>query len=107
MIKKEFDKLILHLPDEERMLLAKKGFFVVSSDRSGVYCPQGNLLYKKSTKKDGRVRYCSKGACPKCTSVCFTPSGTKTFKEIDFSPYTSIKGDEELLLSFLREKGLL
>lgn len=56
MIKKELDNLISPLGDEERLILAKEGFFVINTSRSGVYCPNGDLLYKKSTKKGGRVR---------------------------------------------------
>ncbi len=105
--KKEIDRLINDFGDGERLETAQRGFFVVTSDRSGVYCPNGEKLYRKSTKKDGRVRYCSKGACPKCPSPCFQRSDRKTFKEIDFSPLVSIKGDEKLLLEILRDKGLL
>ena len=107
MNKKEIGRLISEFGDDERLEIAKKGFFVVTSDRSGVYCPNGQLLYRKSTKKDGRVRYCSKSSCPKCHSVCFEKSERKTFKEIDFSPLVSIKGDEKVLLKLLKEKGLV
>lgn len=106
MIDKSLDRIIEKLNDEERLLLAENGFFVIKSDRSSVYCPEGKELYRKSIKKDGIVRYCRKSACPVCSSPCFPISIRRRFKEIDFSPRTNIKGDRERLVSQLKEMGL-
>ena len=53
--------------DEERMIAkAAEGFFVRDMDRDLVYCPAGEILRKKSTTKNGAVRYCNKLACKHC-----------------------------------------
>ena len=105
MIDKSLDERIEKILDEERLYIAKKGFFVVKSDRSGVFCPEGRLLRKKSVKRGGFVRYCTKSACPQCLFPCFPMSEKKRFKEIDFSAKTFIKGDGERLKEILDELG--
>lgn len=53
--------------DEEKMLAkAAEGFFVRDMDRDLVYCPAVEILRKKSTTKNGGVRYCNKLACKHC-----------------------------------------
>lgn len=53
--------------DEEQMIAkAAEGFFVRDMDRDLVYCPAGEILRKKSTTKNGSVRYCNKLACKHC-----------------------------------------
>ncbi|MCM1557855.1 MAG: transposase [Anaeroplasma bactoclasticum] len=45
-----------------------------------VYCPMGEILGKKSTRKQGAKRYCNKEACKRCKNPC-TKCG---FKEVEF-----------------------
>ena len=55
------------LKDEEQLIAkAAEGFFVRDMDRDLVYCPAGEILRKKSTTKNGGVRYCNKLACKHC-----------------------------------------
>lgn len=89
---REIDLLVENLSDSERELLAKKGYFVISSDRTHVYCPQGYVLRKKSTKKDGRVRFISKRSCSICTKPCTTFTEKRKWKEVDYTPKSVVKG---------------
>lgn len=99
MISKEHNDVVSLLPDEERLSLAEKGFFVISRDRCSVFCPEGKVLRKKSTKRNGCTRYCAKSECTVCIKPCFDRSGDHRYKEIDFSPSVFIKGDDALLSS--------
>lgn len=101
MKNKALDEMVAALSDEKRLELSKRGFFVMNADRSAVYCPQGVPLGRKSVKKRGDVRYCRKSACIDCGNPCFERSEKKRFREIDFSPRTYAKGDEESLKEHL------
>jgi hypothetical protein len=95
---------VICMNDEERRLLAGKGFFVRSTDGLSVFCPQGEVLTRKAVKSSGRVRYMKKSACYACSSPCFERTERKRWKEIDFSPSVSVKGEREKLLSLLEAK---
>lgn len=97
MKNKALDEIVSSLSVDERLKLALSGFFVISVDRSVVYCPGGRELRRKSIKKRGDVRYCTKSGCAACSSPCFQRSAGKRFREIDFSSKTFVKGDEEKL----------
>lgn len=46
-----------------------------------VFCPAGEVLYQKSKKSNGKIRYANKLACKNCKNPC-----TKCkFKEVDFN----------------------
>lgn len=77
---------IKEMSDEELLQLALQGYFVRDAAKNLVYCLQGSILPQKSLKKDGRIRYCNKLACKKCSHKC-----TKSaFKEADFNKDTLI-----------------
>ena len=92
------------MDDSSRRELAMRGFFVRSSDSLSVFCPSGALLSPKSMKKNGRVRYMKKSACYSCSTPCFERTEKKRWKEIDFSPSVTIKGDGALLEKILSGK---
>jgi len=77
---------------EEKIDLAKKGCFVRDMERNCVYCPCGGTLFRKSTKKNGSIRYCNKTACKRCLCKCFSNTSQVTkWKEIDFGPGQRLK----------------
>lgn len=80
------------MTEQELIALSKKGYFIRVGDGDKVFCPMGFILHKKSVKKNGCVRYCSKHACSICKNKCFIESDKKKWKEIDFSPNIRIKG---------------
>ena len=49
--------------DEKKYYAMKNNAFVRDTEADIVYCPQGEVLRKKSVKKDGRTRYMNKSAC--------------------------------------------
>lgn len=75
------------MTDEQMCHLALQGYFVRDAEKNLVYCPQGNVLRQKSTKKNGHIRYCNKLACKKCSHKCTTSA----FKEADFCKDSLIK----------------
>ena len=77
---------IKEMSDEELKQLALQGYFVRDADKYLVYCPQGSILRQKSLKKDGRIRYCNKLACKKCSHKCTKAA----FKEADFNKDTLV-----------------
>ncbi len=79
--------LLKDMSGDEMRNLAMQGYFVRDAERNFVYCPQGQMLRQKSTKKNGHIRYCNKLACKKCSHKCTTAM----FKEADFSKDTLIK----------------
>lgn len=101
MIDRESNEMIRRMGNRERHALAKKGFFVIRTDRSGVYCPSGEILSKKSVKNDGRVRFCRKMACYGCSTPCFVKTENTRWKEIDFSPSLEAKGSRNVLRAVL------
>ncbi len=91
-MKEKYDGLIDNMCEEELVALALKGFFVRDVVNDRVFCPRGFVLHKKSIKKNGCTRYCSKHACSMCDARCFVPNEKKKWKEIDFPPSCRIKG---------------
>lgn len=70
------------LSEEQMKKRASEGMFVRDLERDRVYCPTGEVLRRKSVKKNGDVRYANKMACKSCDykSMC-----TKSqWKEVDF-----------------------
>lgn len=72
--------------EEEMKARAVEGYFVRDPERGCVYCPGGAVLYQKSIKKNGDIRYCNKKMCRKCPlkDKCVT-SQKYPWKEVDFS----------------------
>ncbi len=103
MIERASNEKVRKMGNRERRSLALKGFFVTRTDRSGVYCPSGEILKRKSVKSDGRIRYCTKSACSACRCVCFEKTEKRRWKEIDFSSSLEAKGDREKMARVLRE----
>ena len=77
--------------DEKRTFAAEHICFIRDIDKGRVYCPYGEILRKKSDKKNDVIRYCNKLACKRCTMKCFRESQTTRWKEIDFAPGARIK----------------
>ena len=105
VISKESNAIIRSFGNRERRKLALCGFFVIKKDRSGVYCPSGEILRRKSVKNDGRVRYCTKKACSVCHSPCFEISEKKRWREVDFSPAIEAKGDNDKVSAAFESLG--
>ncbi len=103
MIDRTSNEIIRKMGNRERRKLALNGFFVIRTDRSGVYCPSGEILRRKSVKNDGRIRYCTKSACYACLSPCFEKTDTRRWKEIDFSFALEAKGDRAKMAQVLEE----
>lgn len=81
------------MSDEEKRNLALQGYFVRDLVADKVFCPAGEILRRKSKKKNECIRYCNKLACKNCKMKCYSESKTTRWKEIDFGPYVRIKGD--------------
>ena len=81
------DSDILKMTPEQMRDKALEGYFVRDAARNLVYCPQGEILRQKSTKRNGNIRYCNKLACKRCKCKCTSSK----FKEADFSKDTLIK----------------
>ena len=60
---------------------ALEGYFVRDLEQDVVYCPQGQMLRRKSVTKAGAVRYCCKKSCSHCLRRCTTSK----WKVIEFS----------------------
>ena len=84
------DSAVLKMTPEQMRAKALEGYFVRDAERNLVYCPQGEILRQKSTKRNGMIRYCNKLACKKCKCKCTA----QKFKEADFSKDTLIKATE-------------
>lgn len=81
------DSDILKMTPEQMRDKALEGYFVRDAARNLVYCPQGEILRQKSTKRNGNIRYCNKLACKRCKCKCTSSK----FKEADFSKDSLIK----------------
>ena len=81
------------MTDLQMIEKAKEGFFVRDLSNGRVYCPNGKILRKKSTKARGVIRFANKLACSKCPfkDLCFKSTKTTRWKEIDFSRNCRIK----------------
>ncbi len=74
------------MDEMKRTMAMEEDCFLRDEEEDVVYCPQGFVLYRKSTKKDGRARYISKHSCRVCTKHCFPDTNSQPWKEIDFRP---------------------
>lgn len=81
------DSAVLQMTPEQMRAKALEGYFVRDAERNLAYCPQGEILRQKSTKRNGMIRYCNKLACKKCKCKCTV----QKFKEADFGKDTLIR----------------
>lgn len=73
--------------DDRRNFAMSENCFVRNKSTEKVFCPQGQILRKKSTNK-GRIRFCNALACQNCKNPCHN---SKTgYKTIDFNPNQTI-----------------
>ena len=81
------------MTDEQMVEKAKEGYFVRNPINGRVYCPNGRILRRKSTKANGTVRYANKLACARCPfkDKCFEDTRTTRWREVDFSRNSRIK----------------
>lgn len=70
------------LTEEQMRKRATKGYFVRDLEKDRVYCPAGEVLRKKSVKKNGDVRYANKMACKQCEDR--QKCTRSPWKEVDF-----------------------
>ena len=70
------------LTEEQMRKRAAEGYFVRDLDNDRVYCPMGAVLRKKSTRKNGDIRYANKMACKLCE--CRNKCTRSPWKEVDF-----------------------
>lgn len=68
--------------EEQMRKRAAKGYFVRDLEKDRVYCATGEVLRRKSVRKNGDVRYANKMACKQCD---FREKCTRSpWKEVDF-----------------------
>lgn len=67
--------------EQTETLPCETGIFTRDIEKNIVYCPEGEIMRKKSTN-GGKTRYINKAACRKCKNPC---TGAK-YKTVDFSP---------------------
>lgn len=70
---------------EEMREKAKEGYFVRDPERNQVYCPAGEILRQKCSKKNGNIRYANKNACRHCKNRNKCYKGRNEWKEVDFT----------------------
>ncbi len=72
--------------EEEMRNRAVEGYFVRDPERDLVYCPGGEILRRKSIKKNGATRYANRQACKGCPyrDKCVNGKGNTNWKETDF-----------------------
>jgi len=70
------------LTEEQMRDRAAKGYFVRDLEKDRVYCPTGEILRKKSTRKNGDIRYANKMACKQCEAK--SKCTRSVWKEVDF-----------------------
>ena len=70
------------LTEEQMKKRAAEGFFVRDLEKDRVHCPAGEVLRRKSVRKNGDVRYANKMACKLCDykDICTR----SPWKEVDF-----------------------
>lgn len=76
------EKELQTLTEEQMRSRAAEGYFVRDFEKDRVYCPAGEILRKKSTRKNGEIRYANKMACKKCLSR--EKCTRSPWKEVDF-----------------------
>lgn len=70
------------LTEDQMRKRAAMGYFVRDLDKNHVYCPAGEILRKKSVRKNGDIRYANKMACKLCK---YKEKCTRApWKEVDF-----------------------
>lgn len=64
----------------------REGYFVRDLERDLVYCPGGEILRRKSIKKNGAARYANRQACKGCPyrDKYVNGKGNTNWKETDF-----------------------
>lgn len=78
--RKEEEKKEIRSSEEIREEAISKQTFERDINKGIVYCPGGEILAKKSQRKDGKIRYANKMACANCKNPC-----TKSkYKEVEF-----------------------
>lgn len=72
--------------EEEMKERAGAGYYVRDPERDLVYCPGGEILRRKSIKKNGSTRYANRQACNRCPcrDKCVKGKGITRWKEMDF-----------------------
>ena len=65
---------------------AGSGYYVRDPERDLVYCPGGEILRRKSIKKNGSTRYANRQGCNRCPyrEKCVKGKGITRWKEMDF-----------------------
>ncbi len=70
------------LTEEQMIKRASEGMFVRDLEKDRVYCPAGEVLRRKSVRKNGDVRYANKMACKNCDYKAMCTRSP--WKEVDF-----------------------
>lgn len=70
------------LTEEQMRNRAAEGYFVRDLAKDRVYCPAGEVLRKKSVRKNGDIRYANKMACKQCEDR--EKCTRSVWKEVDF-----------------------
>ncbi len=65
---------------------ARQGYFIRITEHNIVFCPQGEVLHKKTLRKNGYTRYSNKMACKFCKDKCCS----SPHKELDVSPSKNV-----------------
>lgn len=70
------------LMEEQMKQRAAEGYFIRDIENDRVYCPMGEILRRKSNRKNGDIRYANKRVCKVCEQkdICTR----SPWKEIDF-----------------------
>ena len=82
---------VFSMTDDQLKQLASTGYFVRNLELDRVYCPSGEILRKKTVKKDGSIRYANKLSCKNCTARKAGYCTTSEWKEIDFPDKVTVK----------------
>ena len=78
--------------EELRSLAIEKECFVRDKEKDKVFCPQGEVLRRKS-KNNEKIKYCNKLACERCKNPCTTSK----FKEL-------VMGESQIVSTQLNSK---
>ncbi len=66
MTKDDNNLMLDNLTEEQMKEIAAEGYFVRDIANDRVYCPMGEILRKKSNRKNGDTRYVNKRVCKLC-----------------------------------------
>lgn len=90
---------IVNTEDLRDMAMIEKCFVRdLKSDK--VYCPEGEILRKKSQNKGG-IKYCNKEACKNCKNPCCNA----IFKEVTFQKGQVVSGQNKTLKNKMNPKA--